>query len=47
MSEPGSQNQPDDATVDLLIKQVTEGLSPDEQRALDALDGAVASAHLR
>ena len=33
--------------VDLLIKQVTEGLSPDEQRALDVLDSAVASAHLR
>jgi len=47
MSEPGSQNQPDEATVDLLIKQVTEGLSPDEQRALDALDGAVASVQLR
>jgi hypothetical protein len=28
--------------VDLLIKQVTEGLSPAERRALDALDGAVA-----
>jgi hypothetical protein len=33
--------------MDLLIKQVTEGLSPDEQRALDVLDGALASAHLR
>ncbi len=47
MSEPGSQNQPDEATVELLIKQVTEGLSPDEQRALDALDSALASAELR
>jgi hypothetical protein len=47
MSEPGPQNQPDEAMVDLLIKQVTEGLSPDEQRALDVLDGAVASEHLR
>jgi Anti-sigma-K factor rskA len=46
MSE-GPQNQPDEAMVDLLIKQVTEGLSPDEQRALDVLDSAVASAHLR
>jgi Anti-sigma-K factor rskA len=47
MSEPGPQNQPDDAMVDLLIKQVTEGLSPAEQRALDVLDSAVASAELR
>lgn len=47
MSEPGPQNQPDEAMLDLLIKQVTEGLSPDEQRALDVLDSAVASAHLR
>jgi len=31
----------------LLIKQVTEGLSPEEQRALDVLDSAVASANLR
>ena len=46
MSE-GPQNQPDEAMVDLLIKQVTEGLSPDEQRALDVVDSAVASAHLR
>ena len=38
MSETGPQDQPDDALVDLLIKQVTEGLSSDEQRALDALD---------
>jgi hypothetical protein len=38
MSETGPQDQPDDALVDLLIKQVTEGLSPAEQRALDALD---------
>ncbi len=33
--------------VDLLIKQVTEGLSPAEQRALDVLDSAASSAHLR
>jgi hypothetical protein len=38
MSEPGPLGQPDEALVDLLIKQVTEGLSPAEQRALDALD---------
>jgi len=47
MSEPGSQNQPDEALVDLLIKQVTEGLSPAEQRELDVLDSAVASDNLR
>ncbi|MGO8858811.1 MAG: anti-sigma factor domain-containing protein [Steroidobacteraceae bacterium] len=47
MSETGSQDQPDDAMVDLLVKQVTEGLSPAEQRALDVLDSALASEHLR
>jgi hypothetical protein len=47
MSEPGPQSNLDEATVDLLIKQVTEGLSPEEQRALDVLDSAVASADLR
>jgi len=39
----GPQNQPDEATMDLLIKQVTEGLSPAEERALDVLDSEVAS----
>ncbi len=33
--------------MDLLIKQVIEGLSPAEERALDVLDSAVASAHAR
>jgi hypothetical protein len=47
MSEPGSQNQVDEALEDLLIKQVTEGLSPAEQRALDVLDSATARDHLR
>jgi Anti-sigma-K factor rskA len=37
------QNQLDEATLDLLIKQVTDGLSPAEQRELDVLDSAVAS----
>jgi Anti-sigma-K factor rskA len=37
------QNQPDEATMDLLIRQVTEGLSPAEERALDVLDSEVAS----
>jgi Anti-sigma-K factor rskA len=41
------QNPLDEATVDLLIKQVTEGLSPAEQRELDVLDSAVASEWLR
>ncbi len=44
---PGSQDQLDDAMVDLLVKQVTEGLSPAEQRALDVLDSALVSEHLR
>jgi hypothetical protein len=43
----GPQNQPDEALVDLLVKQVTEGLSPAEQRELDVLDSAVASDYLR
>ena len=47
MSEPAPQGQLDEATVDLLVKQVTEGLSPAEQRALDVLDSAVVSANLR
>ncbi len=45
MSEPGTG--PDEAMIDLLIKQVTEGLSPEEQRALDVLDSAVASEYSR
>jgi hypothetical protein len=47
MTDTGRQSQPDEAMVDLLIKQITEGLSPDEQRALDVLDSAVASTSLR
>jgi hypothetical protein len=41
------QGQPDEAMVDLLVKQVTEGLSPAEQRALDVMDSELASAYLR
>jgi hypothetical protein len=47
MSEPGSQGQPDDAVVDLLVKQVTEGLLPAEQRALDVLDSELVSEYRR
>jgi hypothetical protein len=47
MSDARPQDQPDEAMVDLLIKQVTEGLSPAEQRALDVLDSEVASAYSR
>jgi Anti-sigma-K factor rskA len=47
MSDKPPQGQPDEAMVDLLIKQVTEGLSPAEQRALDVLDSATVSADLR
>jgi anti-sigma-K factor RskA len=47
MSETEPQNQPDEALVDLLVKQVTEGLSPAEQRELDVLDSASASRYLR
>jgi len=44
MEDTGPQNSPDDDLLDLLVRQVTEGLSTDEQRALDVLDGAEASA---
>jgi len=37
------KNQPDEALLDLLVKQATEGLSPAEQRMLEALDGEAAS----
>jgi hypothetical protein len=47
MSETGPQDQPDEAMLDLAVKQVTEGLSPAEQRALDVMDSAVSSANLR
>jgi hypothetical protein len=47
MSDTRPQGQPDEAMVDLLIKQVTEGLSPAEQRALDVLDSEVASTYAR
>ena len=47
MAESGSQNPLDDVLVDLLVKQVTEGLSPAEQRELDVLDGVVATRYRR
>jgi len=47
MSETRPSDQPDEAMVDLLIKQVTEGLSPAEQRALDVLDSELASTYAR
>jgi Anti-sigma-K factor rskA len=47
MPETPPQGQPDEALVDLLIKQVTEGLSSAEQRELDVMDSATASAYLR
>jgi len=47
MSESGSQTPPDDAMLDLLTKQVTEGLASEEQRALDGMDSAMTSAYAR
>jgi Anti-sigma-K factor rskA len=47
MSDTRPQGQPDEAMVDLLVKQVTEGLSPAEQRAVDVMDSELASAYLR
>jgi hypothetical protein len=46
-SDTPPKGQPDEAMVDLLVKQVTEGLSPAEQRALDVMDSELASAYLR
>src|ERR1700730_2376628 len=45
MSDTRPQGQPDEAMLDLAVKQVTEGLSPAEQRALDVMDRAVSSAN--
>jgi len=47
MSNTGPRAQPDEALVDLLIKQITEGLSPAEQRTLDPLDTAAADTMMR
>jgi hypothetical protein len=47
MSETVREPPPDEATLDLLIKQVLEGLSPEEQRALDVLDSAQTSQQAR
>ena len=47
MTDTRPQGPPDEAMLDLLIKQVTEGLSPAEQRALDVLDSEVASSYSR
>ncbi|MEA3138939.1 MAG: hypothetical protein QOK23_1108 [Gammaproteobacteria bacterium] len=47
MSDTRPPGEPDEAMLDLLIKQVTEGLSPAEQRALDVLDSETASAYAR
>jgi hypothetical protein len=47
MAEPGSPTQPEDAQLDLLVEQVTAGLSPEEARALGAMDDALADAYLR
>jgi hypothetical protein len=47
MSEAGAPGPADEAMLDLLVKQVVEGLSPDEQRELDVLDDAVTSEQRR
>lgn len=47
MPETPPQDQPDEAMIDLLVKQVTEGLSAAEQRELDVMDSAIASEYLR
>jgi Anti-sigma-K factor rskA len=47
MSDADSRNPPEDALLDLLIKQITEGLSAEEQRALEGMDGATMSAYAK
>jgi hypothetical protein len=48
MSESGLHGHPDDAMVDLLVKQITDGLlSPAELRELAAMDPGVARAELQ
>jgi hypothetical protein len=41
MAGSASPRQPNDFQIDLMVKQVTEGLTPAESRALDSLDPAV------
>lgn len=38
---PPNRRQPDDFQMDLIVKQVTEGLAPAEARALESLDAAI------
>jgi len=45
MAAQDPRAQPPEEFVDLLVKQVTEGLLPDEQRKLDELDAATANAY--
>jgi hypothetical protein len=47
MPQTPPPGQSDEAMIDLLIKQVTEGLSSAEQRELDVMDNESASAYLR
>lgn len=42
---PTDPRLPNDIQMDLIVKQVTEGLSPAETRALDSLDGAIRAHH--
>jgi len=41
MAGSASPRQPNDFQIDLMVKQVTEGLSPSESRVLDSLDPEV------
>lgn len=47
MNEPLLPDSPEEAVLDLLIKQATEGLTPDEQRELDVLDAATTARELQ
>ena len=47
MSSTGIHGQPDEALMDLLIKQVIEGLSPSERSARDAWDDSIVRSERR
>jgi hypothetical protein len=47
MAGSAAPRPPNDFQIDLMVKQVTEGLTPAETRVLDSLDGAVRERFVR
>lgn len=47
MAGPASPRPPNDFQIDLMVKKVTEGLTPAEARVLDSLDPAVRERFVR